>query len=92
MAFWVGSSHSSHHPATFVGLAPCESKDKIFLISPVTTQLKFPLILSHHPVKYGVHRPRESGDITFLICQLITWLMCHVTLWVRSCRAKSPFC
>ena len=26
------SSHSSHHPATFVDLVPCESKNKIFYL------------------------------------------------------------
>ena len=37
MTCWVGSSHSSYHPAKFVDLTPCESKDKIFLICHVTT-------------------------------------------------------
>ena len=40
MTCWVVSSHSSHHPARFVGLVPCEREDKIFLICYVTTQLK----------------------------------------------------
>ena len=39
MTCWVGSSHSSHHPAKFVDLGPCESEDKIFLTCRVTTQL-----------------------------------------------------
>ena len=30
MTCWMGSSHSSYHPAKFVGLAPCENKDEIF--------------------------------------------------------------
>ena len=30
MTCWMGSSN--HHPAKFVGLAPCKSEDKIFLI------------------------------------------------------------
>ena len=30
MTCWMGSSN--HHLAKFVGLAPCESEDKIFLI------------------------------------------------------------
>ena len=34
---------------------------------------------SYHPPKFGVHRPCESGDITFFICHVTTWLMCHVT-------------
>ena len=37
MICWVGSSHSSYHPAKFVGLAACESKGEIFLICHVTT-------------------------------------------------------
>ena len=40
MTCWVGSSNSSHHPAKFVDLVPCESEDKIFLICHVITQLK----------------------------------------------------
>ena len=40
MTCWVGSSNSSHHPAKFVDLVPCESEDKIFLTCHVTTQLK----------------------------------------------------
>ena len=32
MACWMGSSHSSHHPAKLMGLAPRENEDKIFLI------------------------------------------------------------
>ena len=36
----VGSSHSTHHPAKFVDLEPCEIEDKIYLISHVTPQLK----------------------------------------------------
>ena len=40
MTCWLGSSHSSHHPAKFVDFVPCERKDKIFLIFHVTTQLK----------------------------------------------------
>ena len=31
MTCWVGSSHSSHQSAKYLGLAPCESEDKIFL-------------------------------------------------------------
>ena len=57
MTCWVGSSHSSHHPAKFVDLVPCESEDKIFLI-----------------------------------CNVITQLKCHVTLWVDFSHAKSPPC
>ena len=38
MTFWMGSPHSSHHPNKFVGLAPCESEEKIFLICHVTTR------------------------------------------------------
>ena len=40
MTCWVGSSHSSHHPAKSVDLAPCESEDKILLTCHVTTILK----------------------------------------------------
>ena len=40
MTCLVGSSHSSHHPAKFMDLVPCESEDKIFLICHVTTQSK----------------------------------------------------
>ena len=41
MTCWLGSSpHSSHHPAKFVDLVPCESEDKIFLTCHVNTQLK----------------------------------------------------
>ena len=40
MTCWVGSSNSSHHPAKFVDLVPCESEDKIFLICLVIAQLK----------------------------------------------------
>ena len=37
MTCWVGSSHSSYHPAKSVGLPPCEDKDEIFLICHVST-------------------------------------------------------
>ena len=40
MTCWVGSYHSSHHPAKFADLVLCESEDKIFLTCLVTTQLK----------------------------------------------------
>ena len=40
MICWVGSSHSSHHPAKFLDLVPCESEDKIFLVCHVNSQLK----------------------------------------------------
>ena len=54
MACCEGSSHSySYHSAKFVGLEPCESEDRIFLICHVT-------ILSHHPSKFEVHRSCES--------------------------------
>ena len=52
MTCWVGSSHSSHHPAKFVGLAPFESEDIIFLIFHVTTQSKCHVtlwVVSLHP-------------------------------------------
>ena len=45
MICWVGSSHSSHHPAKFVDLVPSESEEKIFLTCHVTTQLKCHVIL-----------------------------------------------
>ena len=38
-----------------------------------------PFILSHHPTKFGIRRSWESRDITFLICHVTTWSMCHVT-------------
>ena len=37
MTCWAGSSHASYHLAKFVGLAPCESKDEMFLNCHVTT-------------------------------------------------------
>ena len=37
MTCWVGSSHSSDHPAMFIDLVSCEGEDKIFLICHVTT-------------------------------------------------------
>ena len=37
MTCWVGSSHSSYHPAKFVDLALCETKGIMFLICHVTT-------------------------------------------------------
>ena len=52
MTCWVGFSHSSHHPAKFVGLAPFESEDIIFLIFHVTTQSKCHVtlwVVSLHP-------------------------------------------
>ena len=52
MTCWVGSSYFSYHPTNFVGLVPCESKDKIFFICHVTTSLMFQVILwvgSLHP-------------------------------------------
>ena len=48
MTCCVGSSHSSHHPAKFVDLAPCESEEKIFLTCHVTTQLKCHVTLWVH--------------------------------------------
>ena len=41
MTYWVGYSHSSHHPAKFVDFVPFESEDKIFLTFHVITQLKY---------------------------------------------------
>ena len=99
MTCWVGSPHSSYHPAKFVVIAPCESKDKIFLICHVITwSICYvlcgwgPFILSHHPAKFGIHRPWESGDLTSLICHVTTWWICYVTLWVGSLHPKSPSC
>ena len=75
----VGSFHSSHHPAKFVGPVRCESEDKIFLIRHVTIQLKCQVTLwvdflhpKSPPAKFGVHRPFECGDITFLIFHVAT--------------------
>ena len=86
MTCLVGSSHSSHHPAKFVGPVPCESEGKIFLICHMTIQLKCQVTLwvdflhpKSPPAKFGVHRPFECGDITFLIFHVTTQLMCHVT-------------
>ena len=45
MTCWVGSSHSSHHPTKFIVLVTSESKDKIFLICHVTTQMKYHVTL-----------------------------------------------
>ena len=62
-----------YHPAKFVGLASCDSENKIFLICHVTTQSKYQVtlwvgsvILSYYHVKLGIHRPCESGDATLL--------------------------
>ena len=41
-------------------------------------------ILSHQSAKFGIRRPCESGCITSLMCQMTTWFVCHVTLWVGS--------
>ena len=86
MIYWVGSSHSSYHPATFVGLAPCESKHENvwFVTRPIDRSVTWlcgwvPFTLSHHSAKFDFHRPWESGDITPLICHVTTCLMCHVT-------------
>ena len=51
-----------------------------------------PLILSPQPATFGTHRPCESEYITFFICHVATWLMCHVTLYLRSSHPKSPPC
>ena len=97
MICWLGSSHSSYHPAKFAGLAPC--KDEIFLVCHMTTWLIFPwlcgwgpFILSHHPATFGVHRPFESGNVTTLICLVTTWSICYLTLWLGSLHPKSPSC
>ena len=45
MICWVDSSHSSHHPAKFVDLVPCESEGKIFLVCHVNSQLKNHVVL-----------------------------------------------
>ena len=39
MTCWVGSFHSSHHPAKFADLVPCKSEDKIFLTCDHTTEV-----------------------------------------------------
>ena len=52
MTCWVGYSHSSYPPATFLRLALCESKGEIFLICDVTTGSICYVTLwmgSHHP-------------------------------------------
>ena len=36
--------------------------------------------------------PCEWEDKTFLICRVIMWLMCHLTLWVGFPLPKSPPC
>ena len=38
------------------------------------------------------HGPCEWGDKTFLVCHVIMWSMCHVTLWVGFPLPKSPPC
>ena len=82
----MGSSHSSHHPAKFVGLASCESEAKILLICHVTTQSKCHVTLcvgsphpKYQPTKFG---GRESGDIKFFICHVTTRPKCRMTLRV----------
>ena len=55
MTCWVGSSHSSHHPAKFVDLANCKREDKIFLICHVTTQFK-----CHVTLWVGLPPPKSS--------------------------------
>ena len=85
MTCWVRSSHSSYHPAKFLGLASCESKDKIFKVCQVITSSICHVTLSLHPAKFGIHRPCESGDITSLIYLMTTCLMYHVACgWVSS--------
>ena len=89
MTCWVGSSHSSLHPAKFVDLVPCESEDKIFLICHVTTQLRCHVTLWLTSL---IHTLYESGNITLFICQVTTMLKCHVTLLVGSPHPKTAPC
>ena len=82
----VGSSHSSHHPAESVDLAPCESEDKIFdLPCDYTIEVSLTwlcrwisFIKSHHSVRFGVHTLHESGNITLLV---VKWTRCGSVTW-----------
>ena len=81
MTCWLGSSHSSHHPAKFVAMRLVEVKIKHFwfVTWPHNRSITWlcrsgSLILSHHPVQFDIQRRRESGNITFFIYQLTTWL------------------
>ena len=82
---WVGSSHSSYHPAKVVGLGPCEKVKYFWFVTwPLDPSVRWlcrwgPFTLRHHSGKFGFHRAWESGDLTSLICHVTTWLMCHVT-------------
>ena len=77
MTCWVESSHSSHHPDKFVGLAPCESENIIFLIWHVTTQSKCHVILwTGSP--YPKSSPLSLGSIGLVKVKiqrfwLVTW-------------------
>ena len=92
MMCWVGSSHSSRHPAKFLTLCLVKGKTKYFDLSrDHTIEVSLDLMGGfHHPTMFGVHRPCESGDVTFLICHVTTWLLCHINLLTRSPHPKSP--
>ena len=56
----------------------------LFGLGPLTWVRNLPI--------YGGHWPCECGDITFLICHVTIWSMCHATSRVRFPYPKSPHC
>ena len=90
MTCWVGSSHSSHHPAKFVDLVPCDHVTARLKCQSVTWLCGWGFLsLIHHPAKFGVHTSYESGNITLFICQVTTILKCRV---IGPHHPKSPPC
>ena len=96
--FWAGLAHPESVPYEFLGATSLMNKEikrfwfVIWLRDRcVTWHCGWsPLILSHELAKFGVHGSCESGHMTFSICHMITWSVCHVTLLVRSPHPKSP--
>ena len=91
VTFWVEHPHPDSAPYQvlgFMNLVNVDIKRFWFVTWPHDWYVTWPwawgpLILSPQPAKFGTHRPCESGDITFFICHVATWSMCHVTLYVR---------
>ena len=97
MTCWVGSSHSSHHPAKFIDLLTCESEDIFYLSRYYTIEVSHdfvggvPSFLVTTLLSLGSMGVVEL-EICFFNCHVTTVSKYHVTLLVESPHPKSPPC
>ena len=99
MTCCVGSTQFySYHTPTFVGLAPCESEDKIILICHVTTWSMFHVTLwvrslcpKSPPCKVWGSQASWKWRLTSLICHVTTgWYAMWLYGWGPSILSHQP--